>query len=56
MSARPHLGQPRTRRHQEVERDDLHALLDHLGRLLAEEYVALLRPDASEDDAKEDKE
>jgi len=56
MNARPRLAQPHTRRRRVVERDDLCALLDHLGRLLAQEYVALLKPAGSEDEAKEDHE
>jgi hypothetical protein len=54
MSTRSRLAQPRNRLRREVEPDDLHALLDHLGRLLAEEYVALVKPTPSNDEAKED--
>ena len=56
MSTRPRLAQTLTRHRREVERGNLHALLDHLGRLLAQEYVALLKPAGSEDEAKEDHE
>jgi hypothetical protein len=56
MNARPRLAESLTRRLRRVERDDLNALLAHLGRLLAEEYVALLNRPASEDRGKEDQE
>jgi hypothetical protein len=56
MSARSRLAQPRSRLRREIDRDDLHALLDHLGRLLAEEYVALLKPAPSKEAPKEDEE